>query len=80
MKHGYIQCQANHTICKILSQKKIAVLIMYVDDIILIDDYKEELLRLKELLVKEFEIKDLGDLKYFLGMELPRSKKGVFLS
>ncbi|RVW59858.1 Retrovirus-related Pol polyprotein from transposon RE1 [Vitis vinifera] len=29
---------------------------------------------------KEFEIKDLGNLKYFLGMEIARSKKGIAVS
>ena len=53
---------------------------MYVDDIILTGDYEEKLLRLKKLLDKEFEIKDLGYLKYFLGMEVARSKKGIFVS
>ncbi|KAL4036983.1 hypothetical protein IC575_000564 [Cucumis melo] len=28
----------------------------------------------------EFEIKDLGNLKYFLGMEMARSKEGIFVS
>ena len=35
---------------------------------------------LKKVLVKEFEIKDLGTLKYFLGMEVARSKKGIVVS
>ena len=38
-------------------------------DIILIDDDHVELERLKKKLVDDFEIKDLGALKYFLGME-----------
>ncbi|RVW67994.1 Retrovirus-related Pol polyprotein from transposon RE1 [Vitis vinifera] len=29
---------------------------------------------------QEFEIKDLGNLKYFLGMEIARSRKGIFVS
>lgn len=37
-------------------------------------------LRLKMVLVNDFEIKDLGALKYFLGMEFSRSKKGIFVS
>ncbi|KAL6312378.1 hypothetical protein AAG906_008050 [Vitis piasezkii] len=37
-----------------------------VDDIILTGDYDEEKVSLENLLTKEFEIKDLNDLKYFL--------------
>jgi hypothetical protein len=51
-----------------------------VDDIILTGDYEEEMVRLKKLLAKEFEIKDLGYLKYFLGMEVARSRKGIYVS
>ena len=56
------------------------MLIVYVDDIILTEDYWEEMERLKEVLAREFEIKDLGNLKYFLGMEVTWSKKGIAVS
>lgn len=35
---------------------------------------------LKHNLAKEFEVKDLGQLRYFLGMEVARSKKGIVVS
>ena len=35
---------------------------------------------MKELLATEFEIKDLGPLKYFLGMEVAQSNKGIVIS
>ena len=53
---------------------------MYVDDIILTGDHDEEILKLKCFLAKEFEIKYLGTLKYFLGMEVARSRKGISVS
>lgn len=40
----------------------------------------DEIQRLKRMLAKEFEIKDLGKLRYILGIEVARSKKGIFLS
>jgi len=35
---------------------------------------------LKGCLLQRFRIKDLGDLKYFLGIEFFRSKAGVYMS
>ena len=64
---GYTQCQADHTMfVKHSSTSKKAILIVYVDDIIMTGDHEEELYQLKKFLAKEFEIKDLGNLKYFL--------------
>lgn len=56
---------------------KITILIVYVDDIILTGDDKEEMERLKRKLVLEFDMKDLGNLRYFLGMEVAGNKTGI---
>ena len=53
---------------------------MYVDDMIITGDDKEEINALKEQLSREFEMKDLRQLKYFLGIEVLRSKGGIFIS
>ena len=53
---------------------------MYIDDIILTGDDVLEMNRLKTSLSSTFEIKDLGSLRYFLGMEVARSKKGIVVS
>lgn len=55
------------------------ILIVYVDDIILIGDDAEEMSKLKVHLAKEFEIKNLERLRYFLGIEVARSE-GIFIS
>jgi len=39
-----------------------------------------EMQYLKDCLLRRFHIKDLGDLKYFLGIEFSRSKTGVYMS
>lgn len=80
-KHGFTQCQTDHTMfIKSASTGKKAIMIVYVDDIILTGDHVEELKHLKDVLAKEFEVKDLGKLKYFLGMEVARSHKGIFVT
>ena len=77
----YTQGQADHTIFVNKRQNgKKAVLIVYVDDIILPGDDNVEIYRLKNQLKEEFEVKDLGPLKYFLGIEVVRSKEGIFIS
>ena len=56
------------------------MLLVYVDDIIVTGDDEEEQKLLSQHLAKNFEIKTLGKLKYFLGIEVVHSKKGIFIS
>ncbi|CAA7390863.1 unnamed protein product [Spirodela intermedia] len=60
-------------------QNKVTVLIVCVDDIIITGDDIEEIKCLGQNLSREFDIKSLGRLKYFLRIEVAYSK-GVFLS
>ena len=60
--------------------RKIVVLIVYVDDIIITGNDMNEINQLKQRLALEFELKDLGNLRYFLGMEVARSEKDIVLS
>jgi hypothetical protein len=52
-------------------------LLVYVDDIILAGDSLDEFARIKKVMDEEFKIKDLGKLKYFLGIEVAHSKSGI---
>ncbi|XP_062099709.1 uncharacterized mitochondrial protein AtMg00810-like [Humulus lupulus] len=80
-KQGYSQAQCDHTMFTPHSNNgKIAVLIVYVNDILLTGDDLEELEAMKNKLSKAFEIKDLGEMKYFLAMEVARSKQGIVIS
>ena len=55
------------------------VLLVYVDDVLIACNDKTEIDRFKVMLDDKFKLKDLGDLKYFLGLEVARSDKGIAL-
>ncbi len=57
----------------------IVVIVIYVDDLIIIGDSDEDIFDLKKLLKQKFEMKDLGELHYFLGIEVIQSPKGIWL-
>lgn len=77
---GYRQCHTNHTLFFKREGSKMTALIVYVDDIVVSRNDDNEISRLRDQLAKEFENKDLSCLKYFLRIEVAKSKKGIFLS
>ncbi|XP_057488562.1 secreted RxLR effector protein 161-like [Actinidia eriantha] len=52
---------------------------MYVDDLIITGDDEDEIQRTRENLLVRFQMKKLGELKHFLGLEVDRSNEGLFL-
>jgi hypothetical protein len=76
---GYCQSNADHTLFLKKQHGKITALIVYVDDMVVTGNDPIERKALQSYLSKEFEMKDLGPLKYFLGIEVSRSNKGIFL-
>uniref|UniRef100_A0A2N9IGY8 Integrase catalytic domain-containing protein n=1 Tax=Fagus sylvatica TaxID=28930 RepID=A0A2N9IGY8_FAGSY len=79
-KYGFQQSNSDHTLFLKHRLGKVTALIVYVDDMIITGDDAEEISRLQEQLSTEFEMKNLGGLKYFLGIEVARSRQGIFLS
>ena len=77
---GFVKSQADHTLFTLTSRQGIVVILVYVDDIIITGSDKEGIILTKAFLKTSFDIKDLGELKYFLGIEMCRSKEGLFLS
>ncbi|KAG6470163.1 hypothetical protein ZIOFF_071220 [Zingiber officinale] len=58
----------------------VTALLLYVYDIIVIANDEKEKKVLKNCLTKEFGIKDLKSLKYFLVIELAPSRQDIFIS
>ncbi|XP_072058229.1 uncharacterized mitochondrial protein AtMg00810-like [Arachis hypogaea] len=61
------------------STLSLAIIIVYVDDLVLSGDNLFEIEAIKRALDAECSIKDLGRLKYFFGMKVARSSKGITL-
>jgi len=49
-------------------------IVVYVDDLILVCNDQNKLLQIKKELSQKFEMKDLGELHFFLGMEVERNR------
>ena len=77
---GYRQSNLDHTLFLKKQHGKITTLIVYVDDMVVTGNDPEKIKALQNYLSREFEMKDLGPLKYFLGIEVSRSSEGIFLS
>ena len=78
---GYKQSQDDHTLfIKHSATWGVTALLVYVDYIIVIGNDEREKHDVKQRLAKEFEIKELGKLKYFLGIEEAYSTQGIFIS
>ncbi|GJR61685.1 ribonuclease H-like domain-containing protein [Tanacetum coccineum] len=56
------------------------VLLVYVDDIVITRNNLFEIEKFKLFLKSKFQIKDLGKLKYFFGIEVLDNKDGIYLS
>ena len=55
-------------------------LVVYVDDLVITGSDQDGIQKPKQHLFTHFQTKDLGKLKYFLGIEIAQSKSGVVLS
>ena len=71
---------ADHSLYVCKSDVGIVLITIYVDDLIIVGDSETEIEHVKGLLKQEFEMKDLGELCYFLGIEVICPKEGIWLS
>ena len=58
----------------------ITLILLYVDDMIIPGDDFADIRSLQYFLSQHFEMKDLGTLSYFLGLEVTSSSDGYYLS
>ena len=80
LKFGLRRCHSDRFVFSHTSNRGKILLIVYVDDIIITGDDKQSIDDLKIYLQNSIRTKDLGKLRYFLGIEVARSKEGISLS
>ncbi len=76
---GFQTSNANFSLYVKKTDHGIVVIVIYVDDLIIIGNSDAYIFDLKKLLKQKFEMKDLGKLRYFLGIEVIQSPKGIWL-
>jgi len=80
LNNGYIISTADHSLFLKTTNNHITALLVYVDDIVLNGNNIEEITHITNLLHQHFKIKNLGDLNFFLGLEVARNSTGIHLS
>ncbi|XP_042946557.1 uncharacterized protein LOC122279793 isoform X1 [Carya illinoinensis] len=80
LNFGLHRCQTDHSVFHLHSDAGHILLVVYVDDIVITGSDSAGIIRLKQFLHDQFQTKDLGKLRYFLGIEVSRSKEGINLS
>ena len=77
---GFHGSKSDYSMFVYKSAEGMAILLLYVDDIILTASSPSLLQRILTRLKDEFSMNDLGHLNYFLGIHVVRNTDGLFLS
>lgn len=77
LKEGYTQSTSDYSLFTLHKDNNFVALLVYVDGVILAGNSLNKFEIIKTILDNAFKIKDLGQLKYFLGLEVAHSKARI---
>ena len=77
---GYMASHYDFALFLCRTDKDTILLLLYVDDMIITGDDFSGIQELKDFLNQQFEMKDLGHLNYFLGLEITHSTNGIYIA
>ncbi|GKA28531.1 putative ribonuclease H-like domain-containing protein [Tanacetum coccineum] len=80
LKHGYRRGAIDKTLFIKRDRKDIILVQVYVDDIIFGSTKTSMVKEFKELMQKEFMMSSLGELAFFLGLQVKQSTAAIFIS
>jgi Reverse transcriptase (RNA-dependent DNA polymerase) len=78
--YGFIQSKADYSLFTCHKGKAFLAILIYVDDLVVAGNDSDAICDFKKYMSAVFHMKDLGVLKYFLGIEIARGPSGLFLS
>ncbi|WOH11771.1 hypothetical protein DCAR_0831263 [Daucus carota subsp. sativus] len=79
LKYGFVQSHSDNSLFTFNQQNQFVAVLVYVDDILITGNSPSLISQIKAYLATQFQIKDLGPLKYFLGIEVARSSQGIYM-
>ena len=77
---GFVISKFNSSVFIRQGQNGPVNILLYIDDLVIVNANLEEINSVKSLLAASFDMKDLGDLHYFLGIEVIRTPEGIMVS
>ena len=80
LKAGFIESHQDASLFVRTTSRGRVLLLIYVDDMIITGDDMIGIQYAKSQLQQQFHMKDLGSLRYFLGLEISQGPRGVLLS
>ncbi|KAJ4724698.1 Retrovirus-related Pol polyprotein from transposon TNT 1-94 [Melia azedarach] len=81
MKEGFEKCDYEHTLfIKTRKEGKVLIVSLYVDGLIFTGNDELMFTEFKNSMKDEFDITDLGMMRYFLGLEVLQRSYGIFIS
>ncbi|GKA05623.1 retrovirus-related pol polyprotein from transposon TNT 1-94 [Tanacetum coccineum] len=77
--YGFVQSYSDYSLFTLRHNEVQVNFLVYVDDLIIFGNDSKAITQFKTYLSDCFHMKDLGNLKYFLGVEVARAQDGIFL-
>jgi hypothetical protein len=79
-ENGFEQCPYEHALYVKKNGSNILLVSLYVDDLIFMGSNDQMIKEFKSTMTREFEMTDLGLMRFFLGLEVRQEETGIFIS
>lgn len=79
LQMGFQQSHFDYSLFTKKADSDLIVILVYIDDLLITGNNPSLLSQTREGLLNQFKMKDLGELKFFLGIEFARFSEGIMM-